>query len=141
LAQVAGKSGHRNPHGQQKAMSAGHGFQRKILEPRLILAVVANGFHGAAGLGFLAKANLIVAFRLLEDVAVAAVVITGEIRGRGLAAEVTIDALVIHEEFAGDVLRELVCSVCHDELNKLGGYSKGMKQGIKRKMPKSRPDR
>jgi hypothetical protein len=69
------------------------------------LAVITDGFHGAAGLGFLAKANFLVIHRLLEDVAVAA----GEI-GRGrLAAQVTINALVIDKELAVDVLGELVC--------------------------------
>lgn len=84
------------------------------------LAVIADRFHGAAGLGFLAETNFFVVLRLLEDVAVATVVVAGEIGGRGLAAKVTVNALIINEEFTFNVLRELVCSVCHDGVNKLG---------------------
>ena len=41
----------------------------------------------------------------------ATVVIAREIRRSGLTAEVTINALIVNEELAVDVLRELVCSV------------------------------
>jgi len=48
------------------------------------------------------------------SVAVAAVIITREVGRSGFAAKVTINALIVDEEFAFDVLGELVSCVCHD---------------------------
>src|SRR4051812_29185817 len=78
------------------------------------LAITANGFHRAPCHSFVAELRFVVVLRLFENVAVAAVIRACEVRGRCLTAQVTVDALVVHVEFAGYVLRILVCSVCHE---------------------------
>ena len=64
-------------------------------------------------LGFVSVPTLTV-FRATENANGAAVIVAREIGRRGLAAQVTINALIINEKLAVDVLWELVCSVCHD---------------------------
>jgi hypothetical protein len=83
-------------------------------------AVVADGFHGAAFLGFVAALFLVGRGRLLVNEGVTAVFVALEIvRGR-LAAQVTVNALVVHVEFAGDVFGVFVSSVSHNFIKKLG---------------------
>jgi hypothetical protein len=74
-----------------------------------LFAVVADGFDRAAFHCFLAESFLFGGLRLLIDIAVAAIVIAREIRGRCLAAKVAVDALIIHEVSSGDILRIFVC--------------------------------
>jgi hypothetical protein len=47
---------------------------------------------------------------------VSAIVIALEIRRSGLAAQVAINALVIHEKFSLNVVAVFVCYVCHIDL-------------------------
>jgi len=75
--------------------------------------VVADGFDRAAFLGFFAASFFFGILRLLIDKGVTAVVIAFEIIRRGFAAEIAINALVIHVILAGDVLRIPVCDVSH----------------------------
>jgi hypothetical protein len=98
----------------KKPRRGGRGFENRVNESRGRLAVVADGFHGAASLGFFAETGFLIVFGLLVDVAVAAVVIAGEVGRRRFTAKVTINALIVDEELAFDVLGELVSCVCHD---------------------------
>jgi hypothetical protein len=93
-------------------------LQRKDWVARLF-AVVADGFDRASGHGFFAETDFFFVLRLLENVAVTSIVIAGEIGRCGLAAEITVNALVVHVERASGVLGILVCEVCHcfEELN------------------------
>ena len=81
-------------------------------------AIVANGFDGTAFLGLFAARFLVGRGGLLIDEGVAAVFVALEIvRGR-LAAQVAVNALVVHVEFAGDVFGVFVCSVSHNVIKK-----------------------
>ena len=83
-------------------------------KPRRVLnAVVADGFHRAAFHGFAAEGFLGVAFGLLEDVAVPAVVIAGEVGWSSLAAEIAIDALIVDVILSFDVFGIFVSEVGH----------------------------
>jgi hypothetical protein len=69
-----------------------------------LLSVAADGFDRATGKGFLAEAALFVGLRLLVEEGMTTVVIALEVSWRGLAAEVTINALVIYIVGTGNVL-------------------------------------
>lgn len=77
------------------------------------LAVATDGLDRATGEGFLAESAFFVGLRLLENVGMAAVVITLEVCWRGLAAEVAVDALIVHVVGTFSVMGEFVCSVSH----------------------------
>ena len=79
-------------------------------------AVAADGFDRAAFHGFLAELLLVRALRLLVEETVAAVVVALEIGGRGFAAEVSVDALIVHVEFATHVFGILVRLVGHGRI-------------------------
>ncbi|MEY5015010.1 MAG: hypothetical protein RIS92_1368 [Verrucomicrobiota bacterium] len=70
----------------------------------LLLAVFANGLNWAAFHGFAAKRCLLVVFRLFEYERMAVVIVAFEVCGSSLAAEVAVDALVVHVEHALHVL-------------------------------------
>ena len=57
----------------------------------------------------------LIALRLLENVAVSAVVIPCKIRGRRFTAEIAIDALIVDVIFAADILRVFVGEISHEE--------------------------
>ena len=80
---------------------------------RLFRAVVADGFDGAAGEGFFAEGAFFLGFRLFIQVGMATVLIAFEVRGCGLPAEVTVDALVIDVVGSLDVLGVAVVFVGH----------------------------
>jgi hypothetical protein len=94
---------------QRKGLRGRGGRDRGIREGTRLFAVVANGFDWATLFRLFAESLLFRRLRLLVDVAVAAVIVAREIRGRSLAAKVAVDALIVHEVFAGDILRILVC--------------------------------
>jgi hypothetical protein len=77
-------------------------------------SVVANGFHGTAFHRFLAKLLFVGTRGLLENVRVAAIIIAAKIAGSGLAAQVTVDTLVIDIILAGEVFGIAVCDVSHN---------------------------
>jgi hypothetical protein len=82
-------------------------------ETRRLLAVATDGFHRAASEGFLAELTLGISLGLLVEEGVTAVVVTLEVGGSGLAAQVAVDALVIDVIGSIDVLRILVGGVSH----------------------------
>jgi len=89
------------------------GFERMGRVVGGLLAVVADGFNGAAFEGFHAQRGIFFSFRLLVDKGIATFVVPGKERRRGLATEITVDALLIDVELAGGVLLPFVCFVSH----------------------------
>ena len=79
-------------------------------------AVAADGFDRAAAHCLLAEGFLFWGGGLLVDEAVAAIVVASEVCGSRFAAQVAINALVVHIEGAGDVLRVFVSEVSHREV-------------------------
>ena len=69
------------------------------------MAVIANGFDGAAFHSFLAQCLLGRALRLFEHVGITPIVVAGEVLWGRFAAQIAVDALVIHVEFTRDILR------------------------------------
>ena len=59
-----------------------------------------------------------------------AVVVAGEIGGGGFAAEVAVDALVIHIESAGDIFGIFVCVVSHSLVGNFGVPKIGANPGV-----------
>jgi len=94
------------------------------------LAVVADRLDRAAVHGLLAQRLLLGRFGLFEDEAVTAVVVALEIRGGGFTAKVAIDALVIDEEFAFDVIAVFVRCVCHKNGNESVGEIRRPSDGM-----------
>ena len=84
-------------------------------------AVVADGLDGAAFLGLVAALFLVGRGRLFIDEGIAAVLVAPEIVRSRLAAQVAVNALVVHVEFAGDILGVFVCSVSHSFNKKVRG--------------------
>lgn len=80
------------------------------------LSVVSDGLDRAAVHCFLAESLLLGSLGLLVNIAVAAVVIAFEICRRGLAAQIAVYALIIHEKFSLNVVAVFVCYVCHIDL-------------------------
>ena len=76
-------------------------------------AVVANGFDRAAFHGLFAGGFLFRSRRLLHDVRITAVIPAGVILRRSFAAQVAVDALVVDEVLARDVLGIPICNVSH----------------------------
>jgi hypothetical protein len=76
-------------------------------------SVIADGLDRAAFFGFLAAGFFFGRLGLLEKVRVTAVLVTLEIVGCRLAAQVAINALVIDVILARNVFRIFVCSVSH----------------------------
>jgi hypothetical protein len=90
------------------------GDHRPPLQKRRLAAVIANGFDGTTFHRFFAKGLFLWRFRLFINVGMAAVVVALEIRGRGFAAQIAIDALVVDVELSGNVLGVFICYVSHD---------------------------
>src|SRR6185503_21131446 len=88
------------------------------LENRL-LPVIANGFDRTAFHGFLALRLFVGARRLLENVGITTVVIAGEVGGSGFAAEIAVDALVVHVIFAAGIFRISICNISHKSRGKI----------------------
>src|SRR2546423_2550713 len=93
---------------------AGIFFKRRAAGPWLQLSAVgADRFDRAAFHGFLAKRFFLGALRLLVNEGVAAVVVALVIGGRGFAAKIAIDALIVDVVGTGNVLRVFVCGIGH----------------------------
>ena len=75
--------------------------------------VVANGFDRAAFHGLFAGGFFFGGRRLLHDVRITAVIPAGVILRRSFAAQVAVDALVVDEVLARDVLGIPICNVSH----------------------------
>jgi hypothetical protein len=69
-----------------------------------LFAVFADGFDGATLHGLAAEIRLLVVFGLFENERMTVVIVAFEVCGSGLAAEIAIDALVVHVEPALHVL-------------------------------------
>jgi hypothetical protein len=80
---------------------------------RLALTIAADGFYGAAFLRFFAESFFLGTFGLFVDVRMAAVVVAFVIRGRGFAAEIAVDALVIDIKLPRYVFRIFIRCVSH----------------------------
>src|SRR5215471_14961434 len=78
------------------------------------VAVIADCFDRAAFHRFLAESLFLRRLWLFVDIRMAAVVIAFEIRGRGLAAQIAVDALIIYVELAWYVFGVFVCGIGHD---------------------------
>jgi hypothetical protein len=76
--------------------------------------VLADGFHWAAIHGFLAEGFFFRRFWLLENKRMSAIVVAGEIGRSGFSAQIAIDALIIHIEFAAHIVGVFVVYVCHN---------------------------
>jgi hypothetical protein len=87
-----------------------------VLKNRAVLAVVADGFDGAAFHGFFAARFFVGRGRLLVNERIAAVVVALEIIRGGFAAQVAVNALVVHVVFARNVFGVFICCVCHKNL-------------------------
>jgi hypothetical protein len=79
------------------------------------LGVVTDCLNRATFHGFLAKSLLLGSLGLLEDIGMTAVIVTLEIGGSSLAAQVAIDALVIAVVSARNILGILVGYISHSE--------------------------
>jgi hypothetical protein len=90
-------------------------FQKGAVTVTGLFAVAADSFHRAACEGFFGQLALVVGFRLFEDVGVAAVIVTLEVGRCGLAAQVAVNALVVHVVGTRGVLRIFVFCVSHVE--------------------------
>jgi hypothetical protein len=77
-------------------------------------AVVTDRFDRAAFHRFLAKTFFLGRLRLLVDVGVTTVVVALEIRGRGLPAQIAIDALLVDIKLPRGVFRIFVRDVGHN---------------------------
>ena len=95
---------------------------------RLLRAVVANGFDGAAFLGFLASRLFVRIFGLLVNERIAAVVVSLEIVGGSFAAEIAVNALIVHVVFAGRVFGIFICNVSHKIILSWPEYGDGTGQ-------------
>jgi hypothetical protein len=78
-----------------------------------LLAVATDGLNWATGQGFFAQGALVIVLGLFENVGVATVIVAGEVSRCCLAAEIAVDALIIHVIGSRGVLRVLVFDVCH----------------------------
>src|SRR5471032_2943370 len=88
-----------------------------ICRPRRRSAsVIADRFHGTAFHRFLAKLLLFGSRRLLVNVGVAAIIIAAKVARGGLAAQITVDTLVIDIKLACEVFGIAVCDVSHNIL-------------------------
>ena len=84
---------------------------------RLVFAVFANRFDRAAFEGFHAQVDVFLRGRLLMDVGVAAVVVAREKVGRGFAAQVAVNALLVYVKLTGHVLGPFVSNISHNAQN------------------------
>ena len=76
-------------------------------------AVAANGLDWATLHRLFAERFLIRRFRLLVYVGRPTIVVTTEVRGRGLTAKITVNALVIDVELSLYILGVFICGVGH----------------------------
>jgi len=103
-------------HPAEKETKPGAGYTEKPRNKSSILAVVADGFDRAAFEGFHALLDPFFGSRLFVDEGITAVLIAGKVVGRGFAAQITINALLVHVKLTRNVLGPFVCDVCHDPI-------------------------
>jgi hypothetical protein len=79
----------------------------------LVVAVVTDRFHGAAFHGFHAARGFFFILGLFEEVGITAVIVAGEIVRSRFAAEIAVDALIVHVKFALNVIFVAVVVFSH----------------------------
>ena len=84
------------------------------MECGLFFAVLPNRFYRAAFQSLHAQGRFFFGRRLLVHIGVASFIMAGEKAGRGLAAKIAVDALLIDVEFTWRVLRPFVRFVGHN---------------------------
>ena len=101
---------HQSPRNSQPGMP-----QRSAagLDAELFLAVVADRLDRAALERFHTLRNIFLSRRLLLHIRIAALIVAGKEGGGSFPAKVTIDALLIDEEFSGNVMGPFVRLVRH----------------------------
>ena len=77
-------------------------------------AIFANRFDRTAGQGFLAGGEFGFCFGLLIDIGIGVLEIPGEVFGRRVAADITVDAGRVDVEVAVSVLSNFVFGVRHE---------------------------
>src|SRR2546430_12630747 len=90
------------------------GFRRSQTAGTGLRAVVADRFDGATFHRFFAEALFLRRLWLFIDVGMAAVVVSLEIGGRGFAAQIAVDALIIDVKLARYVFGVFIRGVGHD---------------------------
>ena len=83
--------------------------------------LVSNGLHRASFHRLFARSFLFGTARLFKDVAVATVIEAGEILRGSLAAQIAVNALIVHKEAASDILFVTICDISHSESLLLAG--------------------
>src|SRR3989338_2458619 len=79
-------------------------------------SVASDGFDGAAFLSFLAQSFFVRRLRLLFHERIAAALISVKIARCRLPAQVAVDALRVHVERAGRIVRIFIGFICHSLL-------------------------
>jgi hypothetical protein len=82
-----------------------------------LFAVVANGLNGATFLGFKALFHLVVILRLFVNVGKAAFLVAFEVVRRRFPAEIAVNALIVHVEFARGIYRIFVRFISHSQFS------------------------
>jgi len=87
---------------------------RVVIDPyKNLRAVAANGLDRATLHRLFAERFLIRRFRLLVYVGMSTIIVTTEVRGRGLTAKIAVYALVIDIELSLYILGVFICGVGH----------------------------
>lgn len=85
-----------------------------VIDPyRSLRAVAANGLDRATFHRLFAERFLLRRFRLFVDVGMSTIIVTTEVRGRGLTAKITVNALVIDVELSLYILGIFIYGVGH----------------------------
>jgi hypothetical protein len=82
--------------------------------PWVISPITPNCFHRTAGEGFLAGGEFDFCFRLLVDVGIGVLKVPGEVFGRRVAADITVDTRRVYIESAVNILFDFVFGVRHE---------------------------
>jgi hypothetical protein len=87
---------------------------RVVIDPyKNLRAVAANGLDRATLHRLFAERFLIRRFRLLVYVGMSTIIVTTEVRGRGLTTKIAVYALVIDIELSLYILGIFICGVGH----------------------------
>lgn len=81
--------------------------------PAALFAVVADSLHGAAFHGFHTDFYLSVCLGLLANIGNTLIIVAGEEVGSGITAKVTVDAVAIYIELAGNILFSFFVDIGH----------------------------
>jgi hypothetical protein len=113
----------------ERLLSLSHAFVARLaVAPYQLraIAIVTDRFDRTAFHRFFAKSFFLWRLRLFIDIGMATVIIPLEVCGRGFAAQITVNALIIDVEFARNVLGVFVCGISH-------GFPVKMKWNVRKK--------